>query len=232
MITIRPAAARGHSDLGWLDSRHTFSFGDYHDPRHMGFRHLRVINEDRVRGGQGFPTHSHQDMEIVTYVLDGALQHRDSLGNGSIIRPDEVQRMSAGRGVSHSEYNASASEPVHFLQIWILPATRGLPASYEQRLFPPEGKRGRLRLVAAPDGRDGAVTIFQDVAVYDALLGRGERVRHELRPDRHAWVQVTRGSLAVGGIPLEAGDGAALSNEPALELAADGPAEALVFDLA
>jgi redox-sensitive bicupin YhaK (pirin superfamily) len=231
MITRRPAAERGHFDHGWLDTWHTFSFADYHDPRHMGFRDLRVINEDRVHAGAGFPTHSHRDMEIITYVLEGALEHRDSLGNGSVIRPDDVQRMTAGRGVSHSEHNGSRSEDVHLLQIWILPATAGLPPSYEQQAFPVAQKRGQLRVVGAPDGRDGAVTIHQDVALYVTVLERGEKVRHALAPGRHAWIQIARGAGALNGTALRAGDGAAVSDEQAIELTTDGTVEALVFDL-
>jgi len=232
MITIRPAAARGHADHGWLDSRHTFSFADYYDERHMGFRALRVINEDRVQPGQGFGTHSHRDMEIISYVLEGALQHKDSLGNGSVIRPYEVQRMSAGRGVAHSEFNSSRDELVHFLQIWILPRRRDLDPSYEQRLFPVEEQRNRLRLLAAEDGRDEAVTIHQDVELYGTVLDAGAEVRHDLRPGRHAWVQIARGEALVNGQPLRAGDGAAVSDEPAVGLVAVAPSEALVFDLA
>ena len=232
MITLRPAEERGHANHGWLDSHHTFSFADYHDERHMGFRALRVINEDRVEPGRGFGTHAHQDMEIISYVLDGALQHRDSLGNGSILRPDEVQRMSAGRGVTHSEFNPSNVERVHFLQIWILPNARGLPPSYEQRRFPSEDRRGRLRLLAAADGRDGAVTIHQDVDLYGTVLEGGLQVRHDLRTGRHAWVQVARGSVDLNGHPLAAGDGAALSDERGVELHADAPSEVLLFDLA
>jgi quercetin 2,3-dioxygenase len=232
MISVRPAAERGHARHGWLDSRHTFSFADYHDPRYMGFRQLRVINEDRVQPGRGFGTHSHQDMEILSYVLDGALEHRDSLGTGSIIRPHEVQRMSAGTGVSHSEFNASQTDVVHFLQIWILPEPRGLPPSYEQRAFTPEEARGRLRLVAARDGRENAVTIHQDVSVYVTLLEHDQRVAHALAPGRHAWIQVARGAVSVNGTTLGAGDGVALSGEERIELTAAGPAEALLFDLA
>jgi redox-sensitive bicupin YhaK (pirin superfamily) len=232
MLTIRSANDRGHADFGWLDSRHTFSFGEYHDPRHMGFRALRVINEDVVHGGGGFATHPHRDMEIVTYVLSGALAHKDSMGNGSIIRPNDVQRMSAGTGITHSEHNASSSEAVHLLQIWILPAATGTTPSYEQRAFAPEEKRGRLRLVGARDGRDGSVTIHQDVALYATLLAPGERVEHTLAPDRHAWVQVTRGRVSVNGQPLAAGDGAALSQEPRVTIAAQDDSELLLFDLA
>jgi len=232
MITVRPAAARGHADHGWLDSRHTFSFGDYHDERHMGFRALRVINEDRVQPGQGFGTHSHRDMEIVSYVLEGALEHEDSLGTGSVIRPHEVQRMTAGRGVSHSEFNASRDELVHFLQIWILPRRRDLEPSYEQRLFSREEKHNRLRLLASEDGRDGSVTIHQDAELYGTVLDAGAEIRHALRPGRYAWVQVARGDVRVNGQILRAGDGAALSDEAAVELAAAGPSEVLLFDLA
>jgi redox-sensitive bicupin YhaK (pirin superfamily) len=232
MLTIRKSDDRGHFDFGWLDTRHTFSFGDYYDPRHMGFRALRVINEDVVREGGGFGTHPHRDMEIVTYVLSGALAHKDSMGNGSEIRPDDVQRMSAGTGVTHSEHNGSATEPVHLLQIWLLPARTGTPPSYEQRAFPVEEKRGRLRLVGAPDGRDGAVTIHQDVALYAAVLAPGERVEHELASGRHAWVQVVRGQLTVNGEQLAAGDGAALSQEARVAIAARDESEILLFDLA
>jgi redox-sensitive bicupin YhaK (pirin superfamily) len=234
MLTIRKSDARGHFDFGWLDTRHTFSFGDYHDPQHMGFRALRVINEDVVRGGGGFGTHPHRDMEIVTYVLSGALAHRDSMGNGSTIRPDDVQRMSAGTGVTHSEHNASATEPVHLLQIWLLPARTGTAPGYEQRAFPAAEKRGRLRLVGAPDGRDGAVTIQQDVRLYASVLAPAERVSLELAPARHAWVQVVRGAVTVNGEPLMAGDGAALSDERHVSIAAGTEIEneILLFDLA
>jgi len=231
MIALRPAAERGHADHGWLDTRHTFSFADYYDEQHMGFRGLRVINEDRVQPGRGFGTHSHKDMEIISYVLDGTLQHKDSLGNGSTVHPNEVQRMSAGRGVSHSEFNGSDVDILHFLQIWILPNARDLPPSYEQRLFPVEERRGRLRLLAAADGRDGAVTIHQDVDLYGVVLDGGQQVRHDLRPGRHAWVQVARGSVAVNSHALAAGDGAALSGERAVEISARVPGEALLFDL-
>jgi hypothetical protein len=214
------------------DTRHTFSFGDYYDPQHMGFRALRVINEDVVRGGRGFGSHPHRDMEILTYVLSGALAHKDSMGNGSVIRPNDVQRMSAGTGVTHSEQNASPTEPVHLLQIWLLPATTGNTPSYEQRAFPPEDKRGRLRLVGARDGRDGAVTIHQDVALYATGLDPGARVEHALTPGRHAWVQVVRGSVKANGQTLGAGDGAAVSNEPTIDVSAVDETELLLFDLA
>jgi len=232
MLTLRPDEARGHFDHGWLDTRHTFSFADYHDPRHMGFRQLRVINEDRVKPGRGFGTHAHRDMEIVTYVLDGALEHKDSMGNGSIIRPGDVQRMTAGTGVTHSEYNPSPTDPVHLLQIWILPEREALEPGYEQRTFPAAERRKRLRLVASRDGRDGSVTIHQDADILAALLDAGDEVSHALRPGRHAWVQVARGSVDVNGTALAAGDGAALSNEARVTLRADEPSEVLVFDLA
>jgi quercetin 2,3-dioxygenase len=234
MITIRPAAERGHFDHGWLDTRHTFSFADYHDPRHMGFGALRVINEDRVQPAQGFGTHPHLDMEILSYVLEGELAHRDSMGNGSVIRPGELQRMTAGTGVRHSEQNASRERPVHFLQIWILPDRRGLAPGYEQRPFPEAERRGRLRLIASPDGAEGSLTIHQDVRVHATLLAEGEPVRLELAPGRRAWVQVARGAVTVNGQPLAAGDGAALTDERAVQLvgAVGETSEALVFDLA
>lgn len=233
MISIRRSEERGRADFGWLDSRHSFSFGHYHDPGHMGFRSLRVINEDRVKGGAGFDTHPHRDMEIISYVLEGGLAHRDSLGTGAVIRPGEVQRMSAGTGILHSEFNASPTEPVHFLQIWILPERLGLEPGYEQRAFPEAERRGRLRLVASRDGRDGAVTIHQDVALYASLLGTGEGVRHPLPPGRGAWVQLARGTIAVNGEALRAGDGAAITDEDHVEiLCREGEAELLLFDLA
>ena len=232
MINIRKAADRGHFDHGWLDTSHSFSFADYYDPEHMGFRQLRVINEDRVQPGRGFATHGHQDMEIITYVLEGALAHKDSMGNGSVIRPGDVQRMSAGMGVTHSEYNQLQSEPVHFLQIWILPERRGLEPGYEQKTFGDEEERDTLRLIASRDGRDGSVTIHQDVEVYATVLGPGKSVRLAVRPRRHAWVQVARGSVTLNGMALQQSDGAALSEESALELTATGTAEVLVFDLA
>lgn len=233
MIRIRRALDRGRFDHGWLDTRHTFSFGGYHDEAHMGFRSLRVINEDRVKPGEGFGTHGHRDMEILSYVLSGALAHRDSTGGQGVLRPGEVQRMSAGTGVTHSEFNGSREEPVHFLQIWILPDRRGHPPSHEQRLFPEAERRGALRLVASPDGAAGSLTIHQDARVYATVLGAGEEVRHGLSPGRHAWVQVARGEAVLNGETLRAGDGAAVSGERELVLAAAGasPAEALVFDL-
>ena len=232
MITVRPSAERGRSELGWLSSRHTFSFADYLDARHMGFRTLRVVNEDRVQPGGGFPTHGHRDMEIVTYVVEGALEHKDSLGTGSVIRPGEVQRMTAGTGVTHSEYNPSRAEPVHFLQIWILPERQGLAPGYEQRAFPAAEMQGRLRLVAARDGRDGSVTVHQDVRLLAARLAPGEEIVHSLAPGRHAWLQIVRGALVMNGTTLAAGDGAAVSDEARLALAASAPSELLLFDLA
>ena len=232
MITIRPASERGHRDYGWLDTHHTFSFGDYHDPAHMGFRSLRVINEDRVRPGEGFPTHPHRDMEIVTWVLEGALQHRDSMGHGSVIRPREIQRMSAGTGITHSEHNASQSEPVHFLQIWIVPWRRGSPPSYEQKVVPPEEARGAFRLVASADGRDGSVTLQQDAEIHASFLEPGESLTRELPAGRHAWIQVTRGALSLGSRRLDAGDGVAISGEGRLEITARDRSELLLFTLA
>jgi quercetin 2,3-dioxygenase len=232
MIVKRASEERGHFDHGWLDTSHTFSFASYHDPRHMGFRSLRVINEDRVQPGRGFGAHSHRDMEIITYVLEGALEHRDSMGTHSVIVPGEVQRMSAGTGVTHSEFNPSPTAPVHLLQIWLLPARAGLRPEYEQRAFPPESKRGTLRLVAAGDGRDGAVTIHQDADLHAALLAPGERVKHTLAAGRHAWLHVVRGAVALNGVDLRAGDGAAVSEETHLEVAAAADAEVLLFDLA
>jgi hypothetical protein len=231
MIELRKAAERGHSNHGWLDSRHTFSFADYHDPRHMGFSVLRVINDDRVEPAAGFPTHGHRDMEIVSYVLEGALEHKDSLGTGSVIRPGEVQRMTAGTGVRHSEYNASRTEPVHFLQIWILPRAQGLVPGYEQKRFEPAELAGRLRLVASPDGRDSSVTIHQDAQLYASRLGSGEHVSYTLAPGRRAYVHVARGAVTLNSARLAAGDGAGVSSESALTLAAEEPAEVLLFDL-
>ncbi len=230
-MTVRPASERGHADHGWLDSFHTFSFADYHDPRHMGFRALRVINEDRVAPGQGFGTHPHRDMEIISYVLEGGLSHKDSTGTGAVIRPGDVQRMSAGTGVTHSEFNASRSERVHFLQIWLLPAERGLQPSYEQKTFSEAEKRGRLRLVASPDGRDGSVTIHTDATLHAGLFEAGESARLELASGRHAWVHVARGHVRVGGRELGPGDAAAISSEPAVEIEGIDGGEVLVFDL-
>ena len=232
MITIRKSEDRGHFDFGWLDTYHTFSFDQYFDPAHSHFRKLRVINEDRVAPGQGFPTHSHADMEIITYILSGALEHRDSMGNGSVIRPGDVQRMSAGTGVSHSEYNPSESEAVHLLQIWIFPRARNLPSGYEQKAFTEAERLGRLRLVASEDGRDGSVTIQQDARLYAAILEPGAIVEHQLAADRYAWAQVARGNLKLNGVAMNQGDGAAVRDETALQLVADDKAEVLLFDLA
>jgi redox-sensitive bicupin YhaK (pirin superfamily) len=232
MLVRRPAAERGHARHGWLDSRHTFSFADYRDPRHMGFRALRVINEDRVEPGQGFGTHHHEDMEILTYVLDGALAHRDSLGNGAAIRPGEVQRMSAGTGIDHSEFNDSQGELVHFLQIWILPERRGLAPGYEQLAFPLDARQGELLLVASRDGRQGSVTVHQDVTLWAGRLPAGTTVEHTLAPGRHAWLQVARGAVELNGQPLAAGDGVAASEESKLALVAREGCEVLLFDLA
>jgi redox-sensitive bicupin YhaK (pirin superfamily) len=231
MIRFRDRMARGETRTGWLDSRHSFSFGGYYDPAAMGFRALRVINEDRVIPGAGFPSHGHRDMDILTYVLDGALEHKDSLGNGTVIRPGEVQRMSAGTGIVHSEFNPSTTEGVHFLQIWIIPDRVGLAPSYEQRAFPIEERRGRLRLVAAQGGRDGSVTLHQDARVFIGNLGSGERVGHELQPGRGAWLQVARGIAALNGTEMREGDGAAVEGEPRLDIDAETDAEILLFDL-
>jgi quercetin 2,3-dioxygenase len=232
VITLRLSGARGLSRLAWLDSRHTFSFDQYYDPAHMGFRSLRVINEDRVVPGGGFPTHPHRDMEIVTYVLDGALEHRDSMGNGSLIRPGEVQRMSAGTGITHSEYNASKTEPVHFLQIWLLPREQGLLPGYEQRAFDLDGDPPGFRLIASPDGRPGSVRIHQDAELLAARLQPGQRTVHLLQPGRHAWVQVARGRITLNGEALAAGDGAAVGQESELRFETRETAEVLLFDLA
>lgn len=232
MLSIRRADARGLANLGWLSSRHTFSFGHYHDPRFMGFGPLRVINEDRVRPGQGFGTHGHQDMEIISYVLDGALEHKDSMGNGSVIRPGDVQRMSAGTGVQHSEYNASSSEEVHFLQIWVLPERNGLDPGYEERYFSTEEKRGRLCLIGSQDSRDSSVTIHQDVSLYAVVLGSGESVSHEITHGRKGWVQVTRGAVTLNDQPLSTGDGVAVTGPANLMLTGSlQDAEVLLFDM-
>ena len=231
MITFRDRMARGQSRTGWLDSRHTFSFARYQDPGHIGFRSLRVINEDRVIPGAGFPRHGHSDMEIISYVLDGALEHKDSLGNGTVIQPGEVQRMSAGTGILHSEFNPSQAEPVHFLQIWIIPDRAGLPPSNEQKSFPIDRRRGQLRLVAAPDGRDGTVTVHQDARLFVANLEAGEGVVHEIEHGRGLWLQLARGIVAVNGTEMREGDGAAVEDEPAIAIEADTDAEFLLFDL-
>jgi redox-sensitive bicupin YhaK (pirin superfamily) len=232
MIRIRPSDERGRVNFGWLQSAHTFSFGNYYDPAHMGFRQLRVINEDVVQPGRGFDTHGHRDMEIISYVLQGALEHKDSMGTGSVIRPGELQRMSAGTGVLHSEYNPSRTESTRFLQIWIQPERRGIEPSYEQRYFDPSERRGTLRVVASPDGRDGSLTVHQDVSMYAGLFAAGDRVQHVLAPGRHAWLQVARGRVTLGDQVLSAGDGAAVSDQSALDIAAEADAEILLFDLA
>jgi len=232
MISVRRSNERGHADRGWLDSYHTFSFAEYYDPAFMGFRSLRVINEDWIAPGRGFGTHPHNDMEIVTYVVEGALAHKDSTGTEEVIRPGEVQRMTAGTGIAHSEYNGSTTDPVHLLQIWMLPEREGLRPGYEQRAFPEEEKRGTLRVVASRDGREGSVTVHQDVSLFSGLLQPGETVTYRLQPGRHAWLQVVGGAVTLNGQPLSAGDGAAVSEEEALEIAGREPAEILLFDLA
>jgi quercetin 2,3-dioxygenase len=231
MIEIRRAGERGHAEHGWLDSWHSFSFADYYDPAHMGFSALRVINEDRIQPGTGFGTHGHRDMEIVSYVLEGALAHKDSMGTGSTIVPGDVQRMSAGRGVQHSEFNHSKDGVTHFLQIWIEPNVRGIPPGYEQKHFDAASKRGRLRLVASPDGADGSVTIHQDARLFVTLLDGAERVRHALAPGRKAYVHVARGALTVNGTPLGAGDALKASGVADIVLEKGEGAEALLFDL-
>ncbi len=233
MMIVRRSADRGRADFGWLDSKHTFSFGEYHDPQQMGFGSLRVINEDKVAGGGGFPPHSHREMEIISYVLEGELEHKDSTGGGSVIRPGDVQRMSAGTGITHSEFNASKTTPVHFLQIWVLPGVRGIAPGYEQKTFPAAEKHNRLRLVAAQDGRDGALTIHQDADIYAAVLDGGHVVTHELKPGRLAWAQVARGSIMIDGEKLEQGDGAALNDISRIVIVDGGDgAEVILFDMA
>ncbi|MBU2652509.1 MAG: pirin family protein [Bacteroidetes bacterium] len=232
MVTIRPSKERGHLDHGWLDTYHTFSFGTYYDEAHMGFRDLRVINEDRVEESQGFGTHPHRDMEIVTYVVDGALEHKDSMGNGSVIRRGDVQHMSAGRGVMHSEFNPSKFESVHLLQIWILPEEKGITPTYDQNMFDDDAKRGRLRLVVSPDGAEDSVKIRQNTRMYASILPAGDAVEHAIADGRHAWVQVITGAVELNGHRLSAGDGAAVSEESKLALKAIEEAEFLLFDLA
>jgi quercetin 2,3-dioxygenase len=232
MITIRSAQERGIADFGWLHSQHTFSFGQYQDPQHMGFGNLRVINEDQVAPGKGFATHGHQDMEIISYVLDGALEHKDSLGTGSVILPGDVQRMSAGTGIRHSEFNASQSEPVHFLQIWILPVQDGIAPGYEQKNFADTEKLGKLRLVGSQDGRDGSITIHQDVNFYAAILQNGETVSHDFALGRVGWLQVARGEMKLNNYNLQAGDGVAIDQEAKISIAALTPnTEVLLFDM-
>jgi redox-sensitive bicupin YhaK (pirin superfamily) len=235
MMTLRKAAERGHARHGWLDSHHTFSFASYQDPKHMGFRALRVINDDRVQAGQGFGAHPHRDMEIISYVLEGALAHKDSIGTGAVIKPGDVQRMSAGTGVVHSEFNASRDEQVHFLQIWLIPDQHGVPPSYEQKTFPDAEKRGRLRLVASPDGAEGSITIHTDARVYAGVFGAGDRASFTLPARRGAWVHVAAGKARLNGIELAAGDGVAIEDERELSIEgieSDDEAELLVFDLA
>jgi redox-sensitive bicupin YhaK (pirin superfamily) len=231
MITLRPADARGHNDFGWLDTRHTFSFGEYHDSAHEQFRVLRVLNEDRVQPGQGFGTHGHRDMEILTWVLSGALEHRDSLGTHGVIRPGEAQVMSAGTGIRHSEFNASATEPVHFLQIWILPEARGLAPRYSQVAFPEADLRNRFRLIASPDGAAGSVRLGQDARVYAARLDADQGVAAEISPGRAGFLQVARGAVSLNGVIMRAGDGARIEEESTLSVAAATPSEILFFDL-
>lgn len=232
MIKIRKAEDRGHFDFGWLNTYHTFSFGDYYDPAHMAFRSLRVINEDVVAPGRGFLTHGHRDMEIVTYIISGALEHRDSMGSGSIIRRGDAQRMSAGTGVRHSEANPSKDEPVHLLQIWIMPEREGLPPEYEEKRFADEEKQNKLRLIVSSDGGDGAVGIHQDARVYATVLDEGKSVTHQMPTDRHAWLQVAAGAVELNGAKLKHGDGAAVSQESQLTIVAGEPSEVLLFDLA
>lgn len=232
MINIRPAQARGNANFGWLDSRHTFSFGSYYDPQHMGFSSLRVINEDKVKPSKGFGTHSHRDMEIISYVLEGELKHQDSIGNGSVIRPGDVQRMSAGTGIAHSEFNASDVNPVHFLQIWIIPEQEGIKPSYEQKHFSLADKQGKLRLVASPDGRDNSVTIHQNANLYVAALNQGDRLEHNVNNNRSLWLQVARGGIEINNHALYAGDGAGIIQESQLAIAAtEDNTEILLFDL-
>lgn len=231
MLTLRKAEDRGHADHGWLNSYHTFSFANYYDPNHMGFRNLRVINEDRVAPKQGFGTHSHRDMEIISYVLEGALEHQDSLGNRAVMRAGDVQRMTAGTGVTHSEYNHSDLDPVHFLQIWVLPEQKNLAPGYEQKAYSDAEKRGKLRLVASQEGREGSVTVHQDLNLYATVLSEGEQVSLPTTDDRHFWVQVIRGSVLLNDQLLKQGDAAALSDET-LKLVGKEDAEVLVFDLA
>ena len=231
MISIRQAKERGHFDHGWLNTYHTFSFDQYYDPRYMGFRTLRVINEDFVAGGRGFPTHGHRDMEIITYILEGALKHEDSMGNGSVIRPGDVQRMTAGTGVRHSEKNASDTERVHLLQIWILPNTVGLEPGYEQKAFTEDERRGQLRLIASEDGRDGSVRLNQDVSLFASILNADQEVERTMDQKRYAWIQVARGSINVNGENAEQGDGVIVTGESSIKIKGNEAAEILLFDL-
>ncbi|WP_330203240.1 pirin family protein [Cyanobacterium sp. Dongsha4] len=233
MITIRPSEERGKAYLGWLDSKHTFSFGSYYDPNYMGFASLRVINEDKISPTQGFNTHSHQNMEIITYVLEGELEHKDSIGNGSIIRPGDVQRMSAGRGIAHSEFNPSSQETVHLLQIWIQPNQIGVDPSYEQKYFAHDEKQGKLRLIASEDGREGSVKIHQDASLYVTLLGKNEEIKHNIPENRSLWLQIVRGSGKINGHIVNVGDGVAITQEKKLDfIATEDNTEILLFDLA
>jgi len=231
MITLRKAADRGHADHGWLKTHHTFSFSSYRDPAHVHFRALRVMNEDFVAPGEGFGTHPHDNMEIVTYVLKGALEHRDSMGNGEVLRPGEFQRMSAGTGITHSEFNPSPTEPVHLYQIWLFPAEKNIEPSYEQKRFDEAGRQNQLQLVASPGAENGALTIHQDAQIYLANLDDGQSAMHELAPDRHAWLQVLRGSVTLNDQQLQTSDGAAVSDESQLTITGNGPAEVMLFDL-
>lgn len=231
MLTIRRSQDRGPSKIDWLDSKHSFSFGQYYDPSHMGFGPLRVINEDKVIAGAGFPTHGHANMEIISYVLDGALEHRDSIGTGSVIKPGDVQRMSAGTGIRHSEFNHSKTDVVHFLQIWIMPEANGIAPSYEQKAFDDASKRGRLRLVGSRDARDGSLTIHQDVDLYSGLFDGEESAEFALRPGRGAWIQVARGAVSINGENLKAGDGAAIVDADTIRINGGKAAEILLFDL-
>jgi redox-sensitive bicupin YhaK (pirin superfamily) len=231
MIEVRRSSERGHADHGWLNTYHTFSFDTYYDPQHVHFRHLRVINEDRVAPGQGFPTHPHRDMEIITYVLEGAIEHKDSMGTGSVIRPGEIQHMSAGTGVTHSEFNPSKSELLHLLQIWILPETKGIRPSYDQKATDLAKHPGELRLIASQTGADGSVKINQDTNLYASALKSGQTVRHALPVNRYAWLQVARGKVQLNGVELEAGDGAAVTAETNLEIQGRADSEILLFDL-
>lgn len=231
MLRVRKANDRGHANHGWLNAYHTFSFAGYRDPNHMGFRSLRVMNEDRVAPGQGFGTHPHDNMEIVTYVLEGALEHKDSMGNGEVLRPGEFQRMSAGTGITHSEFNPSNNEPVHLYQIWLYPDRKGVTPSYEQKRFPAEDQQNQLRLVASPDAADGSLLIHQDARIYLSRLAKGQQVDHDLASGRHAWLQVLRGSVSVNGQALDTSDGVAVSDETRLTIAGTTDAEIMLFDL-
>jgi hypothetical protein len=229
---IHDRNARGHTQIGWLDSYHTFSFGSFHDPNRMGFRHLRVINDDRVVPGASFAAHSHQDMEIISYVLEGALEHKDSLGNGTVIKPGEVQIMSAGTGITHSEFNPSETESVHFLQIWIIPKERGLPPRYEQHYFPTEERCSKLRLIVSPDGREDSLTIHQDVCLYASILKSGDSLSYQIKSGRYGWLQIAQGIATLNGESLRAGDGVQINGEEELEISTDVGGEILLFDLA